>query len=127
MDFLRTPNSVIPQYKKGKVLIDDYEYDIYFNRLSREDMTRITLLKNISMQQNQYVIATTDNYPFYINQFIIIDGKKYTIDSMYTEDSWNENNMFDFECETPIRYLVIRRSEKWREMNSRKDFIREYN
>lgn len=112
MDFLRTPNSVIPQYKKGKVLIDDYEYDIHFNRLSREDMSRITLLKNIFMQQNQYIIATTDDYPFYINQFIIIDGKKYTIDSMYTEDSWNENNMFDFECETPIRYLLIRRSEK---------------
>nr|DAE44742.1 MAG TPA: hypothetical protein [Caudoviricetes sp.] len=112
MDFLRAPKNVVPQYKLAILMIEDYQYPFNYNKISREDMQRITLLKNIALQDNEITISTTDDYPFDVQQTIYIRNDKYSISSMYSEDSFNENNMFNFSIDSPVRYLILRRLGK---------------
>lgn len=107
--FLRHPLNVAFQYKKGILLIDGIETEFKYHKMSNTDIDRTEMLRNIAMQQNQVLIKTTSDKPFNVQSFVVINHDQYSIDYMYLEDSFNENNVFNFKVDTPVRYLLLTR------------------
>lgn len=108
--FIRHPKNKLLQYKTAYVMIGNEAVEFKYNKLSTTDITRNDLLKNISFQENQITIATTSKIPFNIQETIMINENPYSIDSMYTEDTFNENNVFNIHTDSTITYLVLKRA-----------------
>lgn len=108
--FIRHPKNKLLQYKTGYVLIGPDAIQFKYNKLSTTDITRNDLLKNIAFQENQITIATTSKIPFNVQETILLNNTAYSIDSIYTEDTYNENNLFNIHTDSTITYLVLKKA-----------------
>lgn len=79
-----------------------------YYKLTREDYSRAEWLKGVLMMEKSFIIRTTKSYNFNIKDKIILDGKQYSIDTIYTEEREDANGMFTTK-KSKFYYLTLSR------------------
>lgn len=77
-----------------------------YYKLTRSDYSRAEWLRGIPMMETRFVIRTTKEYDFTVKTKILLDGKRYAVDSIYTEEREDANGMFTTR-KSKFRYLTI--------------------
>ena len=98
------------RYRKSFIKDEATNDKISFNYylMDRSDITSISVLKNIEMEEKNLILRTTSSYPFTTKTKIYYDGKQYSVDSIYTEEQETSNGMFVRNVK-PIKYIKIKR------------------
>ena len=111
LDFFRKPKDNSREWHNGKLIINDASYmEFKYFLMSRDDISRISVLENVLMGQNQKMIMTTTDLE--MNQASVIeldDCFQYSFISQYTEKSDTENNIFGIKGIAQKRYITLRR------------------
>lgn len=84
------------------------EYKFRYYKMNRTDISDLDILTNMGTQEKKYIIMTTDSYNFTPENKLKIDGKFYHIESIYYEDSDDENGLFRSNL-TRKQYITIKR------------------
>ena len=111
IDFFRKPKDISREWHSGKTeLSDGSEVSFPYFIMSRDDISRISVLDNVLMGQNQKMIMTTCELVFnQTTKIVLDDGFQYSFVSQYTEKSETENNIFGIKGIPQKRYITLRR------------------
>lgn len=95
-------------YRTAYLVLESGEKTVLkYQEVDREDITRVSYLRNIQMQEVRKIIKTYNSYPFTTKNKVLIDNEIYSINSFYTEDQ--EINNGSFIKPKKAIYLVLNR------------------
>ena len=97
------------QYKTAYYMDDQGNKEAFkYYQVSSQDLSKAEWLSNVEMQSMEFVIRTTYNRDFHINDVILIDGIRYMIKYVQKEMKDQDNGIFRSALR-PFQFLTLGR------------------
>jgi hypothetical protein len=110
-DFFMPNRERIDDFKDGSITDRaGNELAIKYHLMERSEISRISLIQNVIMGQNEVMILTTSDVDMNPSTKIVLDdGFQYSFVSQYDAKSKNENNPLHLKGSPARKYITLRR------------------
>jgi hypothetical protein len=110
-DFFMPSKERVDDFKTASLIDrEGNEFALRYHIMERSEISRISLIQNVLMGQDERMIMTTSDAAFNPSSKIVLDdGYQYSFVSEYDERSKNENNPLGLKGSPARKYITLRR------------------